>query len=207
MPVLHRLSRLRSVKAAIDEAFVDGNSSKSAVLKSEFESESQGIKLALLSWRCMVLRDRGHSDPNEEAKLKSIMHNADAYRHSALVYLYREAYFYPQAHPLVQKHLHLSLLACRDSIELSRQYYDGPTLALLWPAFIVSCDAITKDDRDMASMAFIAMDKRRGMKNISDAWEVLREVWRRTDLVLLNGGRGVYWRDICQEKGLDIVFV
>jgi hypothetical protein len=36
------------------------------------------------------------------------------------------------------------------------------------------------------------------------AWEVLQEVWRRADLV--GDEADVNWRDICQERGLNIVF-
>lgn len=39
------------------------------------------------------------------------------------------------------------------------------------------------------------------MTNIARAWEVVEEVWRKGDT-----GVQVSWRDICRERGLNIVF-
>lgn len=38
------------------------------------------------------------------------------------------------------------------------------------------------------------------MTNIMRAWEVVEEVWKNDDL-----GIEVFWRDICTEKGYNIV--
>jgi len=76
--------------------------------------------------------------------------------------------------------------------------------ALLWPLFVAACDAISEVDRSLALNAFGGTEKRQGMNNIARAWEVVREVWTRADLA---GDQGlVNWRDICEERGFNIVF-
>lgn len=75
--------------------------------------------------------------------------------------------------------------------------------ALLWPLFVASCEAMTEEDRTLALDAFGGTERRQGMNNIMRAWEVVQEVWARTD-ISENGD--VNWRDICDERGLNIVF-
>lgn len=43
--------------------------------------------------------------------------------------------------------------------------------------------------------------RRQGMTNIARAWEVVKEVWWRSDL-----GEVVGWRAVAAEKGYSIVF-
>lgn len=74
--------------------------------------------------------------------------------------------------------------------------------ALLWPLFVAACEAMTKEDRALALAAFSGTEKRQGMNNIMCAWEVLREVWRRSDIC----DEDVNWRDVCVERGFSIVF-
>jgi hypothetical protein len=75
--------------------------------------------------------------------------------------------------------------------------------ALLWPLFVAACEAITEEDRALAMEAFGGTERRQGMNNIMRAWEVVQEVWRRADL---NEDEEVNWRDICEERGFNIVF-
>jgi hypothetical protein len=74
--------------------------------------------------------------------------------------------------------------------------------ALLWPLFVSSCEAVTKEDRQLAMDAFVGTERRQGMNNILRAWEVVQEVWRRSDL----GVENINWREICDERGFSIVF-
>jgi hypothetical protein len=104
---------------------------------------------------------------------------------------------------MVQKHAHLSLLACSNVVNLASQCHDGPMSALLWPLFVASCEAMTEEDRTLALEAFGGTERRQGMNNIMRAWEVVQEVWARTDTT---ENDDVNWRDICEERGLNIVF-
>jgi hypothetical protein len=74
--------------------------------------------------------------------------------------------------------------------------------ALLWPLFVSACEAMTEEDRDLATTAFRGTEKRQGMNNIMRTWEVIQEIWTRADL----GEEDVDWRHICKQRGFSIVF-
>jgi hypothetical protein len=71
---------------------------------------------------------------------------------------------------------------------------------------MAACNAVEQTDRDLATKVFVAIDKRQGTKNIAHAWAVVVEVWGRGDFVEEIGGNKVQWKDICQERDLNIVF-
>ncbi|OBT92326.2 hypothetical protein VE01_09427 [Pseudogymnoascus verrucosus] len=134
------------------------------------------------------------TDP--DAHIWSIINNAEAYRQGALVFLYRNIHMLERSHPKVQKHGSLSLAACVRVVE-----WAGPMPALLWPMFISSVEAISEEDRSIATMAFSGTERRQGMLNITRAWEIVKEVWRRGD-----EGEEVDWRTVCKERGVNLVF-
>lgn len=148
------------------------------------------------------------ADLAETTRIQSILSNAEAYRQSAFIYLYRTIKELPRSNCLVQKHTRLSLIACSNVVDLAASCDSGPMSALLWPLFVASCEALTEEDRNLAIKAFTGVERRQGMNNIVRAWEVVQEVWRRVDLECLEGREGVdvFWRDICRERGLNIVF-
>ncbi|KAB8300046.1 hypothetical protein EYC80_000284 [Monilinia laxa] len=217
-PIIHRLSHLLSYKSSLQAAIKDGQLSKASVLRTELESTSQAIEIALTNWKPSV-EAKGPSSPKEDsededtfakynttpedARMQTIFNNAEAYRHSAFVYLYRTIHSHPRTHPLVQKHTKLSLIACANVVGLAELCHDGPMSALLWPLFVAACEAETESDRQLATKAFGGTERRQGMQNIMRAWEVVQEVWKRAD-------QGVYeeggWREICASRGWNIVF-
>jgi hypothetical protein len=213
-PIIHRLSHLLSYKNSLEAAIAAGETSKATVLRTELESTSQAIELALTNWKPTLntepkspdgevdLSQDSTKDPVEEARMQSILNNAEAYRHSAFVYLYRTIRSLPRSHSLVQKHAHLSLLACSNVVRRAEECYNGPMSALLWPLFVASCEATTEEDRESAMNGFCGTERRQGMNNIIRAWEVVQEVWRRADA----GDEGVNWTGICEERGFSIVF-
>lgn len=138
----------------------------------------------------------------EEARMQTILNNAEAYRHSAFIYLYRTIQSHPSSHPLVQKHTNLSLIACANVVGLAELCDDAPMSALLWPLFVAACEAETEKDRELATKAFGGTERRQGMQNIFRAWEVVQEVWSRADKGMYEDGD---WREICDSKGWNIV--
>jgi hypothetical protein len=207
-PIIHRLSHLLTFKNSITIAEASGDVEKVQSLQNELESSAQTIEAALTDWSPTIatspisdLSDE-EEDPIEQARVQGIFNNAEAYRHSALVYLYRTIRSCPREHPQIQKHAHISLVACSNVVEKGEQCYDGPMAALLWPLFIAACETITIEDRDLATQVFFGVQRRQGMNNITNAWDVVQEYWRRVD----GGDTEVSWRDVCQDKGLNIVF-
>ncbi|KAE8443160.1 hypothetical protein EG329_002329 [Mollisiaceae sp. DMI_Dod_QoI] len=203
-PIIHRLSHLLSHRESLEAAIASGETSKATVLRTELESTSQAIELALKNWKptcAPETSDEGTLKLPQSTRIQSILNNAEAYRHSALVYLYRTVRSHPRCHSQVQKHAHLSLEACSNVVNLAEKCQDGPMSALLWPLFVAACEATSDEDRELALNAFCGTERRQGMNNIMRAWEVVQEVWRRADL-----GEEVNWRDICTERGFSIVF-
>ncbi|KAL5328740.1 hypothetical protein ACEPPN_002243 [Leptodophora sp. 'Broadleaf-Isolate-01'] len=204
-PIIHRLSHLLSFKNSLEAAIAAGQTSKATVLRTELESTSQAIENALATWKPTFTSsaedaDREHIE-TQSTRIQSIFHNAEAYRHSAFVYLYRTIRSQPRTHPMVQKHAHLALQACSNVVQLAEQCFDGPMSALLWPLFVSACEATTEGDRELAMNGFCGTERRQGMTNIRRAWDVVQEVWRRVDI-----GDEVDWRMVCEERQFSIVF-
>ncbi|KAI4859883.1 fungal-specific transcription factor domain-containing protein [Hypoxylon rubiginosum] len=213
-PIMHRLSNLLSLKNDMDRAARDNETSKSAVLRMEFETTSRAIETALTQWEpCLppnvvaedgVLRcSRGGEIP-ERLQLQSILHNALAYRHSAFVYLYRTIYGYSARREVVQKHAHAALVSCVETVT-----HRGPMGALLWPLFVAACEAVSAEDRTLAQAAFVGIDQRQGMTNIGQAWKIIQEVWKRLDAISDDSPEVKdtdMWRKVSAEMGVNIVF-
>ncbi|KAK1999205.1 hypothetical protein LX36DRAFT_574723 [Colletotrichum falcatum] len=228
-PIMHRLSNLLELKTELQEAIADGQMTKVAVLRSEFETTSEAIEHALKLWQPSfppgfsadtmddVTTDESEA-ATERARLHSILNNALAYRHSAFVYLYRSIYGYPRRHHLVQHHTHASLRHCAATVN-----HAGPMAALLWPLFVAACEAIDAGDRGLARQAFVAVERRQGMTNIKRAWTIAQEVWRRADMIDDHAayeedavtmsapsqrlGKGAdLWRRVSEDMGVTIVF-
>lgn len=203
-PIIHRLSHLLSNKRSLEAAIAASQTSKATVLRTELETTSQAIENALLSWRPSFTPADAEPEKLEaqSTRIQSIYHNAEAYRHSALVYLYRTIRSQPRSHSIVQKHMHLALHACSNVVLHAEKCKDGPMSALLWPLFVAACEAVSEGDRELAMSAFCGTERRQGMANIRRAWEVVQEVWRRADA----GDWDANWRGICEERGFSIVF-
>jgi hypothetical protein len=120
---------------------------------------------------------------SEHSRISSIHHNALAYRHASLVYLYRTVLSHARTHPTVQSHTRLALSHCVSTVK-----HKGPMSALLWPLFVSACEAVTERDRRLAEQAFVEVDRRQGMRNIERAWGIVREVWRREDATSVGEG-------------------
>ncbi|KAI2601777.1 hypothetical protein GGR54DRAFT_54051 [Hypoxylon sp. NC1633] len=213
-PIMHRLSNLLSLKNDIERASCENQTSKSAVLRMEFETTSQAIESALAQWEpCLppnvtvrdgMLSNSGGEKVLERQQLQSIFHNALAYRHSAFVYLYRTVYGYPARREVIQKHAHAALVHCVDTVT-----HRGPMGALLWPLFVAACEAATAEDRTLAQRAFVGIDQRQGMTNIGQAWNIIQEVWKRQDDMsgdIPEAQDSDLWRKVGAEMGVNIVF-
>ncbi|OTA96637.1 hypothetical protein M434DRAFT_19475 [Hypoxylon sp. CO27-5] len=213
-PIMHRLSNLLSLKNDIERATQENQTSKSAVLRMEFETTSQAIETALSQWEpCLppdiivqdgVLRGINEDEIPEQQRLQSILHNALAYRHSAFVYLYRTIYGYPARREVVQKHAHTALIHCVETVS-----HGGPMGALLWPLFVAACEAVSAEDRALSQRAFDGINLRQGMTNIGQAWNIVQEVWKRLDSMSDDSPEAQdtdLWRKVSAEMGVNIVF-
>lgn len=233
-PILHKLSTLLTLKRELEAADPDdAEGAGTAALQAEFESSAYGVDVALKKWKpnlppqlYVVSNDEsggaygddiydaeGHATASQRAHLQSVLNNALAYQHSAIVYLHRTIYGHSRRHALVQRHAHVALTHCVATVRNG-----GPMGALLWPLFVAACEAVTLSDRDLARQTFIVLRQRQGMLNIERAWFIIEEVWRRADtaeeFAKVSHGGGTLpifkgrdlWRRVSEEMGVTIVF-
>ncbi|SPO03546.1 uncharacterized protein DNG_06229 [Cephalotrichum gorgonifer] len=232
-PILHKLSTLLALKRKLESSSLEADPAGTAALQTEFANSAYGVDVALKEWKpnlppqlYAVGKDEAEESCDPEARasasqrahLQSVLNNALAYQHSAIVYLHRTIYGHSRSHALVQRHAHVALTHCVATVRNG-----GPMGALLWPLFVAACEAVTLGDRDLARQAFMAIGQRQGMLNIERAWFIIQEVWRRADTAdefakaSQVGGAGSgcgtlpifkgrdLWRRVSEEMGVTIV--
>ncbi|KZL77938.1 fungal Zn binuclear cluster domain containing protein [Colletotrichum tofieldiae] len=186
-PTLHRLGELITMKCELQATMATGQTSKFAVLRTEYQTAYKAIERALESWSPVLppgfsLVNRivdGPEDASETelANIRWITSTALAYRQSALVYLYSTISEYPSSHNLVQKHAQAALWHCAASVS-----HGGTGLSMLWPLFFSACHAICSRDRGLVRQAFTALSSKKGVVDTEKPWAVVMDVWRRMDM-------------------------
>ena len=158
----------------------------------------------LLSWHC---------HPHASSGLAAL---AYAYRAAVLIVLYR----------LVRSRLRSSSDAALDSwgpeadtigaiqAKIQRQVFNllervseipvgsAPEGALLFPLFIVGGESVEQDHIDMVRSRLRLMARKRQFRNISQAREVLEDLW---DLRRTNHGVNADWTQILDASGQDLL--
>lgn len=154
-PIIHRLSNLSEVQADLAEAEETGNSSKASVLRTELESTSSAIEMALKAWTptpttgTSIISTDNDDTTSQNPQLQSIFHNAEAYRQAAFIHLYRYVKSHARRSTKVQTHTKAALHACLKVVE-----WAGPMSALLWPLFVAACEAVDGGDKEGAREVF-----------------------------------------------------
>ncbi|KAK1700973.1 fungal-specific transcription factor domain-containing protein [Colletotrichum godetiae] len=186
-PTLYRLAELMAMKRELQAATATGQTSKFAVLRTEYQTAYKAIEGALESWSptlppgfSLVNRIVDGPESASEAELANIRwitSTALAYRQSALVFLYSTVSEYPSSHGLVQKHTQAALWHCAASVS-----HGGSGLSILWPLFFSACHAICSRDRGLVRQAFTAFGSKKGVVDTEKPWAVVMDVWRRLDM-------------------------
>ncbi|OAQ62475.1 fungal zn binuclear cluster domain-containing protein [Pochonia chlamydosporia 170] len=207
-PIMHKLSSLHKFKSEVLKATCSNDNSKMLALQSELYKQAKEVEDALLGWylQCgLEMFEPGQ----KKAPKPSVFSSALAYRHSALVFLYRTFLGHSRGHHLVQHHVSKSLEYCMATVTSN-----GPLGTLLWPLFIAAVDAENEEQRKFATDAFLEMDRRQGMQNIARAWCIVQEVWRRMNprnMQTVNEKLGVGiqtendWRTVRAEMGFELI--
>jgi hypothetical protein len=204
-PIIHEISNLANMQKEVQAAKLSGFHAAAAALQAESNIKADNIELVLKNWRPLKRNGMTTSSldfctkqgTKIDNRIQSIICNAEAYRQAAFVYLHHNIKALPRRSSTVQYHAKAALAACLRVV-----MYEGPMAAILWPLFISACEAIKEVDRVVARTAFREAISRQGMMNISQAWEVVEEVWRRGD----REAREVSWEEICHSRGFNIVF-
>ncbi|KAI9849361.1 MAG: hypothetical protein M1838_000196 [Thelocarpon superellum] len=195
-PIIHRLGHLQSLRQEIDRRERE-SPGRVESMRQELETQSATMELALHQWVPKLPGSLVATDTSaDDSRLQSILSNAEAYKQSAFVFLFRSVHGYPRKTPKVQHHAKLSLQACLRVI-----IFAGPMSALLWPLFTAGCEAVEDADRNGALTVFRHVENRQGMQNIVQACETMEAVWRRMD----EGDVDVEWRTVCQETDRSVI--
>ncbi|KAK1572868.1 fungal-specific transcription factor domain-containing protein [Colletotrichum navitas] len=186
-PTLHRLGELIAMKGELQATMASGQTSKFAVLRTEYQTAYKAIERALESWSPVlppgfslvnrIVDGPEHASEAELANTRWITSTALAYRQTALVYLYSTISEYPSSHKLVQKHAQAALWHCAASVS-----HGGTGVSMLWPLFFSACHAICSRDRGLVRQAFTALGSKKVVVDTEKPWAVVVDVWRRMDM-------------------------
>lgn len=198
-PIIHRLASLVDVKRNLDkEEMASPGNERATTMRADFDTNTASIELALHQWIPKISTSVVTIEtPADDSRLQSVLNNAEAYRQSAFVFLYRAVLGHQRSSPKVQPSAKQALQACLRVV-----IFSGPMAALVWPLFTAACEAVQDSDRNVARNVFRHLETRQGMNNIITAWEVCEEIWKRGDV----GQTEVDWRDVAREMGKEVIF-
>ena len=201
-PLLHRLSTLREIKHELDAAKKRGEVAEIIRLNQELQTGVGIMEESLLQWRPFL---HGAGQPSSTDTLgscseKTIWHNALAYQQAALVYFYLTFTDPPPDCPNIRGHVDTGLFHCTKAVD-----HGGPRGALLWPLFVVACEARSPEQREKANMAFAGINERQGMTNIAQSWCIVREIWEQDREGEGKASGLASWMAVAEELGLSIL--
>ncbi|CEJ81852.1 hypothetical protein VHEMI01960 [[Torrubiella] hemipterigena] len=213
-PTIYRLCRMHQMSTALQgSATIDPGDDDFQALEAELLHTGFEVETELEAWRPPIPKDDGNASGTKGLRYtSSAVHTASAYRHSALVYLYRNVYKEDSRHNTVQENVRASMAHCTATTG-----GEGPMGALLWPLFVASLEAQKgSQERVDAATAFANLGRRQGMANIGRAWDVVQEVWHRADLAdmgarseqPLEGSREevvLQWQRISEKMGFTLI--
>ncbi len=165
-------------------------------MRHEIDTSAPTLELALHQWTPKFSASLAPSEsPVEDSRLQSILNNAEAYKQAAFVYLFRDIQGLSRHSPKVQTHAKQALQACLRVV-----IFAGPMSSMLWPLFTAAGEAIEDVDQNVARTVYRHLEGRQGMQNIVSSWNVCEEIWTRGET-----GEIVNWREVCRERGIEIV--
>ncbi|KAL4949549.1 fungal-specific transcription factor domain-containing protein [Aspergillus filifer] len=138
--------------------------------------------------------------PETDSALISL---ANAYRASALIYLYRRTLRELRLHGAIQGEMS-TILQYLSTIPVSGVVES----ALLFPCFIAGSEATDRGSMDRVRLRMHEMSRKRGFSNIQQALGVLEDVWEERNSA--KHGLGNYevdmdWRDIDGRRDEDLL--
>ena len=161
----------------------------------EFESAASARRLDFLqSPSALAYLDTHEAAADASVVMAFSMRNA--IYNALLVYFFREI---RNTNPKILQHYVNKVIICLETHQkIKARHYPGTRIgSVVWPGFIVACEALGSDLRHR-SMACVRDTVESGFKNGEIAQTVVAEVWRQRDL----GQSTVSWREIVRESGV-----
>lgn len=143
------------------------------------------LRKQLVDWRSVV--SFLPPAPRERAGLPSwdlysCLATAEAYRHATLLYLYQAV---PEVALAALHQLAERIFVLLAAIPLTSNLH----ITHIFPLLVASCEALPGEEREWCEARWAMLSERLWIGNIDRALEVVKEVWRRTDEMLLKAQR------------------
>lgn len=138
-------------------------------------SSAGELKQELESWSPTLSQQMTKvEDPSWD--LNSCLATAEAYRYAALLYLHQAV---PELPSLSSRELAEKVLMLLAGIPATSR----TIVVHIFPLLISGCEALPGEERQWVGSRWEALDRRMHIGNINCAVEVVREVWRRKDIL------------------------
>ena len=203
-PLLHRLAQLTRLESPIEtttsthsSSSITGSSPRQLLLAETHNRISlAALELSIKEWRPQLeLHAVNMEHAASDSSLQSLLQNAEAYRHAALVHLYCHCGDRRES-SRIQNAVQAALQCCLRVIVFGK-----PFGGLLWPLFTAGASAITSNQRNIASTVCGQLLELQGLANIANAKSLLNEVWRQMD----DSDEILRWQDVAKKIGWSIV--
>lgn len=206
-PLLHRLAQLTTINE-LEKNNLGNLAEATSPVHSLFSVRTVlqqrrnrisivALELSLKEWKpALELHVVNMEHAASDTSLQSLLQNAEAHRHAALVHLYTRLLGDRPDTERVQRATRAALQRC-----LRVMVFGSPSGALLWPLFTVGATAITSSDREITRTVMDQLLSLQGMANIMSARTLLEEVWRIAD----SSGEFVQWQDVAKSKGWSVI--
>jgi hypothetical protein len=157
LSIVSQISDLQSLKKA---ASMDESGSQDA----ELPSTGMVLEAKLKTWKA----------PSTYPMLNQ--QTAEAYRHAALIYLYRVIYNIGAPHPLTLSHVR----KCLDSLGTIPSQSSLASIHV-WPLFTAGCESVSIQDREFVCQRFQEMYAQRRMLSLKRVQRAIEDVWADKD--------------------------
>jgi hypothetical protein len=157
LSIVSQISDLQSLKKA---ASMDESGNQDA----ELPSTGMVLEAKLKTWKA----------PSTYPMLNQ--QTAEAYRHAALIYLYRVIYNIGAPHPLTLSHVR----KCLDSLGTIPSQSSLASIHV-WPLFTAGCESVSIQDREFVCQRFQEMYAQRRMLSLKRVQRAIEDVWADKD--------------------------
>jgi hypothetical protein len=192
---VYQLDSLFGITPPILEAIVHINELGSRMAPPpKQELENLRIKILLNDPRSLTF-----DGITDEAERKLMRHNAYVFYFACHIHYQRV--LCPAA-PNTIRYLVQQALEHLDAI--ARLEINMKVVGLVWPVFVIACEAEGGSQRERVSWYF-GKGQKYGIRGISSAYQVLREVWRRRDEQRGEDKTYIRWQQVMTDLGFDLL--
>lgn len=135
----------------------------------------------ICDWKMPALQDEHMSSDTESRGV--IAHLVKAVHSALMVLFYRRI---RNVHPLALQHYVKSTIQSLKEYEEKSAVSEVPNTSIVWPGFVVGCEAMSERDREEISSWLLRSAQKSGLRSFDVARKIVTEVWaaqKATDTV------------------------